>query len=408
MNYSEGCFTHEGAIVPTDINVILDKRDTKFVDSTDGEKEILNFSGIVLQDSKVFVSFPKHYQILESSIDDDIRLLFSTIMKHYQENQELYFTKSANLKTNFPFNSFFGIYNYYQKYGIYHEEIIETKSGYNGNVSWKETIRNSSKVVSKKGILFLPLRIKRIKKKQMLIGECMAYAIDYTIQLFSLFLNLPKVGGTSLQKNLIDNKSFILRELNSLKGDVFKDIHKKLLSDLINFFEQVPNGGTYYLKHYTFSSVWEKIVESYLNHHFVGIKSGKLIFDDSNRHSNSFHKEIFYPNKANLTQNIQPDHYLSRGKEQFIFDAKYYNKMDGINYKQVAYYFFLEKFSDTGPEYNKQKYTRTHNALILPGNQEQRIHFSFNPQFNNEESDFMIYEYYLDCKLGMELYISEK
>ena len=79
---------------------------------------------------------------------------------------------------------------------------------------------------------------------------------------FSLFLNLPRVGGSSLQKNFLENKNAILRELYSLKGEIFKDINKKLLSDLILFFEQVPHGGTYYLKHYTFSSVWEKMVES--------------------------------------------------------------------------------------------------------------------------------------------------
>lgn len=397
---------HEGKALSNNINVKLEKRDTIFVDTFSGENEMLNFAGVVIDGNNTFVSFPKHFESNDATVKKDIQLLFSTIMKHYQENQNLYFAKTANLKTNYPFNAFFDIYNYYAKFGIYHEKIVETRRGYNGNVSWKDTIKNSSKVVSEKGILFLPLRIKKVKRKQVLISECMAYAIDYTLQHFSLFLNLPRVGGSSLQKNFLENKNAILRELYSLKGEIFKDINKKLLSDLILFFEQVPHGGTYYLKHYTFSSVWEKMVENYLNYHFVKIDSGKLIFEETRVFRNSFGKATFYPNAANMGQNIQPDHYLGSNGEQYIFDAKYYNQIEGINYKQAAYYFFLENYSDDASNH-KKKYAITHNALILPGNKEQRVHFRFNPKFNSEEKSFVIYEYYLDCKKAMESYLNE-
>lgn len=405
MSYISSCYTNEGTVIPSHLSVKLDKRDTKFVNTSEGEKEILNFSGIIIQNGAILVSFPKHYKFSKNDIEEDIRLLFDTIKKHYNDNQKLYFNKSINLKTNYPFNAFFNIYSYYQKYGIYHEEEIETISGYNGKISWKDTIRSSSKIVSKSGILFLPLKVKRVKKRRVLIGECMAYAIDYTIRLFSLFLNLPRVGGNSLQKNFVENKNFILRELYSSKNEVFKDIHKKLIMDLIDFYERLPGGGTYYLKHYTFSSVWEKVVENYLNHYFTGIESGKLIFDEKSNQRNHFHKETFYPNEANMEQNIQPDHYFVKEGNQYIFDAKYYNGLTGINYKQVAYHFFLKNYSDKGPEYNVKKYKRTYTALILPGNKEQKIHFSLKPQYNSKESDFVIYEYYLNCKVGMEAYL---
>lgn len=398
--------SNEGKVLTGDVGVQFEKRDTRCIDTSSGEKEILNFTGFIIEQNNTFVSFPKHFNSNFTTVKKDIQLLFSTIMKHYQENQNLYFTKSVNLKTNYPFNAFFDIYNYYTKFGIYREEIIETRPGYSGNISWRKTIKNSSKVISKKGLVFLPLQVKRVKKKEVLISECMSYAIDYTLQHFSLFLNLPRVGGNSLQKNLLENKNIILRELYSLRGEIFKDIQKKLLSDLIIFFEQVPKGGTYYLKHYTFSSVWEKMVECYLNYHFINIDSGKLIFDDKKKLRNSFSKVTFYPNAANLEQNIQPDHYLEKNNEQFIFDAKYYNKIDGINYKQVAYYFFLKNYSEDGSSH-KKKYSITHNALILPGTKEQQVHFSFNPKFNSEEQLFTIYEYYLDCRKAMESYLNE-
>lgn len=397
-------FSNEGQILPEKINVSLERRDTIIVIDDNRESEILNFSGIIQQGNNIFVSLPKNYITNKMTLLEDIQLLFKTIMKHHQNNQELYFTKSANLKTNYPFNAFFDIYNYYQKFGIYHEEIIETKEGYSGNVSWKETLNKSTKVVSKKGILFLPLRIKKSNQKEVFISECMAYAIDYTIKQFSIFLNIPIVGGQSLKKNLINNKTYIIRELYNLKREIFKDVHKKLLEDLIIFFENIPSGGTYYLKHYTFSTIWENIVEKYLNYHFVKIVSNKLIFDDEKKMRNTFKKTIFYPNAANETQNIQPDHYFTKDKEQFIFDAKYYKNINGIDYKQLAYYFLLDKISD---ETHRKKYKITHNALILPGNKEQKVHFIFKPEFNRDESSFIIYEYYLDVKKGMNVYINE-
>ncbi|MDQ2234439.1 hypothetical protein [Ligilactobacillus animalis] len=305
--------------------------------------------------------------------------------------------------------TFFDIYNYYQKYGLYHENIIETQQGYSGNILWKQTIRNSAKVVSKKGILFLPLKIKKIRPKQVLISEFMSYAIEYTLQNFSMFLNMPGIveNRNILQRNFIDNKDHIIRELRSLRNKVYKDIHKKLVSDLINFYEQLAIGGIYYLKHYTFSAIWEKMVERYLNNHFQDIESNKMIFNKEKSFQNNFHKEIFYPNKMNSIQNIQPDHYMTRGDKQFIFDAKYYNCVRGINYKQVAYYFFLERLSEDAPLFLKKKYSKTYTALILPGDIEQKIHFKFNSEFNSLEKDFVILEYYLNVRDAITSYLSE-
>lgn len=409
MEYLNILCSNEGEGVPDNLNVMLDKRDTSIIDTSNGEKEIISFTGIVIQDGKMFVSFPKNFKFNSMDIYQDIQMLFKTIMKHRQDNQNLYLKKSVNLKTNYPFNAFFDIYNYYQKYGLYHENIIETQQGYSGNILWKQTIRNSAKVVSKKGILFLPLKIKKIRPKQVLISECMSYAIEYTLQNFSMFLNMPGIveNRNILQRNFIDNKDHIIRELRSLRNKVYKDIHKKLVSDLINFYEQLAIGGIYYLKHYTFSAIWEKMVERYLNNHFQDIESNKMIFNKEKSFQNNFHKEIFYPNKMNSVQNIQPDHYMTRGDKQFIFDAKYYNCVRGINYKQVAYYFFLERLSEDAPLFLKKKYSKTYTALILPGDIEQKIHFKFNSEFNSLEKDFVILEYYLNVRDAITSYLSE-
>ncbi|MEB5648792.1 hypothetical protein [Mammaliicoccus sciuri] len=173
-----------------------------------------------------------------------------------------------------------------------------------------------------------------------------------------------------------------------------------MISNLILFFEDLPSGGTYYLKHYTFSSIWEKIVEHYLNYHFEKIAFGELIFKNNLNYHNQFTKHVFHPNILNEKQNIQPDHYFYKNGEQYIFDAKYYNKLDGIDYKQLAYYFILKNYSEKKSLDFVKKHKITHNALLLPGDRQQKIHFKFKPEYNPEESNFIIYEYYLNVKKG--------
>ena len=57
----------------------------------------------------------------------------------------------------------------------------------------------------------------------MLISEFMSYAIEYTLQNFSMFLNMPGIveNRNILQRNFIDNKDHIIRELRSLRNKVY-------------------------------------------------------------------------------------------------------------------------------------------------------------------------------------------
>lgn len=394
-------FGNEGRAIPKGVGVNLSKRDTSIHELSDIEEEVLNFTGIIIEDKQIFVSFPKQYIPSDTDITEDIDLLFTTLMRHKKENQDLYINKSINFKTNFPFNAFFEIYNYYTKYGIYKEDNTKIQTGYNGKVAWKHTIKNSSKVIGQNGLVFLPLQIKSIDRKETLLSEFMLYAIDYTLELFYTFWKRPLVNGYILQKKYIYNKSYVLENLYLIEKKLFKDIHKRLVHSLIDFFRAVTAGGQYFFKHYSFSSVWEDMINKYLNYNFIGEYNKKLYFKPSAQKRNNFKKAVFHPNLVNKNQNIQPDCYLVDNENQYIFDAKYYNEINGINYKQIVYYFCLKNYRT-----ESSKYTQTINALILPGHNRQQIHFQFDPIYNNEESGFYIIECYLNIKSVMKLYIS--
>lgn len=392
-------YGNEGKVVPKGIEVDLAKRDIYILDSLNGEEEILNFTGIIIEDKQIFVSFPKQYIPNKKDISSDIELLLATLIRHKQENQDLYINKSINLKTNFPFNAFSEIFDYYKKYGVYKEDNTKIQKGYSGKVAWKNTIQSSKKVISKNGLIFLPLQIKIIDRKDTLLSEFMIYAIDYTLELFYTLWKKPLINGYILQKKYINNKAYVIEQLHSIEKNLYKDMHKRLVSSLIDFYENITSGGQYFIKHYSFNSIWEDMVEKYLNYNFIGVDNKKLCFQISLHKRNNFKKSIFYPNLVNKSQNIQPDHYLIDDEFQYIFDSKYYNEINGINYKQIVYYFCLKNY-----QLGSLKPRQTINALILPGNSRQQIHFQFNPTYNNDESDFYIIECYLNIKDVMKAY----
>lgn len=391
----------DGSPIPKNVTVTLDKRDTSINDTSDGEIEVLNFTGFIIEENQIFVSFPKHYKPNCTDLNSDIELLFRTLMKHKQENQSLYLDKSLNLKTNFPFNAFFEIYQYYKKYGIFKEEHTNIRDGYSGKIDWKKSIRTSTKVVGKNGLVFLPLQIKKLEYQSVLLSELMIYAIDFTLHTFGNFLKYPLIDGQILRKDYIRHKDFVLDELYSREKTLFKDIHKRLVKSLIDFFEHITLGGKYFFKTYTFNCIWESMVEKYLNYHFFKEENNKLVFLPALSKIHNFKKATFHPNLVNKSQNIQPDHYLVEDGIQYIFDSKYYSKIETLNYKQLAYYFLLKDL-----KHKKFDHNRTINALILPGNKAQKIHFKVNPIYNCSDLDFCILEYYLDVKEAMIVFNS--
>ena len=58
-------YSFEGKEIDKKTFPFLEDRDTAIVQTGQGKKEVLTFSGIVLEKNKVFVSFPKHFKVLD-------------------------------------------------------------------------------------------------------------------------------------------------------------------------------------------------------------------------------------------------------------------------------------------------------------------------------------------------------
>lgn len=372
------------------------------------DSEVYDFVGLVCKQDQTLVVFPKHFYSQdklnelfndETYILNDIVLLFDVIQKYLlnQNPKALKYAgptavnllseeagKRLEFESEYPFASFFSIYSYFQQFGIYTERVTKTKIGYKGKISWKDTIRKSAKIYNGQNLLHFPLYIKENKSKQVFISDCMAFAIDYTLERFSFLFNLPKTNHKKLSFDFFENSEYVVKHLQSIKNEVFKDINRKLIFDLIEFYSGLNEhrrGGDIHIKIKYFNLVWEDMVGHYLNNHFKSVDDeNKMVFDINNFNSKTtFSKKSFNVDKSDNQYTIEPDHYFIDDEKQYIFDAKYFDNLASLNYKQYSYHEMLK---------SKIEDNNTVSALMLPSENDNstEIHFILSDEYTLENT----------------------
>lgn len=383
------------------------------------KKYKLDFVGFCIKNNKILAVLPKHFydnidieELDLTSQEKDIELLFNVICKYNREKKstlkaEKYIGHESDFISDYPFEEFYSIYEYYQKYGIYKENEEIIKPNTKGKISWKTTINKADIIFNEDNLNFLPLYSKNKNTKNVFIGECMSFVINHTIRNFSYFIKLPLVSNYKSNFNFLINKDFTLRELYQYKNSIFRDKERKLINDLISFFENYDKtcySGNIHFKINYFNRIWERMVNKYLNDFFVGVDSDRneLIFEKG-KDSVSFQPKKF--DDIDISENkfsIIPDHFFDEGKNLYVFDSKYYEHIDDLNYKQVTYTLLLGN-SKMGREKN------IYSALLLPGNRKNRLHIVLNTPYQQMKPgcNFII-EQYLDVKKLMKNYLNMK
>lgn len=409
-------FIQEGREIPTEVfsefENAFENEDYYFSKGTIKS----NFTGIIIENGKVLACFPKHFfgkeELNREYIEKIkgkyyIRLLLKVIIKSATKKSERSLGIAKDVFSSFPFKSFYRIYEYYKKFGLFSETIDNFKYGYSGKINWKKTIENSPLIVNEKSVMYLPMVIQKKENKDVFITKCMAFAIDSTIDLMKYIIKFDKTG---IDYSNIDfsKKDIILKKLHKYSREVFKDKDKMLIKNLIIFFKNIDGGSqNLYIKANTFSLIWEEMVENYLNNYFIGMdsKGQYLKFSDTRlKPKLNFENRLFIPDASSENiYSLELDHYLNEDENVYIFDSKYYNEISKLDYKQVSYYYLTRGFDS---HLGKNIY----NALITPqsvnGRGSFKIHFRLKNEFNNENRDFVITEQYLNMKKVMKEYIS--
>ncbi|WP_410496834.1 hypothetical protein QTL86_06515 [Cellulosilyticum sp. ST5] len=412
-------YGQDGMIVSEELIMLFDLGTKEMRYSSTLRKNVFDIVGFIFREEKILVVFPKNYYE-EAQINSlnsthleqhkDIRLLFNVIQK-YREREKTNASARSHIgsqdgyDSDYPFKAFYEVYDYYQRYGLYKEKEEKVVQGTKGRISWKDTIVKSNKVISGGNLIFTPFYVKKKNFNSVFLTECMVFIIDYTIDQFQDFLTLKKTG-VRCKFDYLNNIDYVLQQLKTSSNSVFKDVNKRLIESMIEFFEQYrgkARGGNLHIKVRYFDMIWQKMIASFINKHFSGIDSvtGAAIFDMSIQHSvMTFQDKTFNDiDDSPHHFSIDIDHLAYESGTLFIFDSKYYVDIKELNYKQLSYNELLR--------YHYPGMTEMYNILILPGMNSSKIHFSFAAGYKGPRIvGTKIIEQYVRPQIVMEDYIA--
>lgn len=414
-------YGQDGEVVDDKIKKLFELDEKELRWSSSHGTSVYSVVGFVFKENNILVVFPKHYYTNTElslfngknlELTEDIELLYNVI-KRYNEKKNItahaqaYMGAKEDFDSDYPFQPFYEIYGYFQKYGLYKEKSEEIVPNGSGRISWKKTISKANKIISDGNLIFLPLYSKKKNYNSVFVTDCMAFIIDYTIDHFHSFLNLKKTNHSSDRFDYFGNIEYVLMQLKQYSNTVFKDIHKQLLLSMIAFFEQYKDktkakGGNIHVKIRYFDMIWQDMMAQYLNKHFVKVDTAdnSLIFDTSLTSSSILFSDRTFGDIDDSTHNysIDVDHLAYNNNILYIFDSKYYFEAKELNYKQYSYNEILR--------YHFAGTTNIFNALLLPGNDSSLLHFSLSSKYQgSRKTGNTIIEQYLSIKEVMKDYL---
>lgn len=396
----------------------------------------LSFVGLVLSQAKdqILLSLPKTFepdskqandgQVKKSSKDwlKEAKLLLQVILQFFGEGNENVEAAELNIDQemgsylSYPLLSFWQVYEYYLKYGWFHQQEQESSLADHGRIDWHRTIQRAPKVFDDAGIFFGGYYRRLWSNQADFVTLCMQYVIFHTIKRFGPLLDIkyPEEMPSTLPDQM--DADITVAKLSELLAATFLDRDRELLTSLIDFFQGNSVNQEYtYMVVPQFQSVWEQMVKGYLNRHLDWEKvnadnEGCPCFSPANVDQPAkFSKKTMNVNtlekgdRQKRTGEMEPDYVYHSKSTLFIYDAKYYASNHPDLYKQLAYTLLLAANS------HHLKLNCLSVALLLPvkgGQEPQSVPvFSLDHNYNPQELPIKIYETYLDVHTVMEDYV---
>lgn len=385
---------------------VTDWKLESYCNTFNGIKKI-GFVGVILKKNRTLVSFPKHYEL--SSDRDSLVVEINKLINIIALNRisQGSFDFDDGNKDEFPIKAYLYVLDYYKKYGLYIAAEKYEEFGYEGNIDWNRTINKSNKIMQKKGIVFFPFVLRKVKDINMLISECMNYVLeDATLYRKHLQFIFPyKAVNLGDLNSKFSNVEYILKELYKVQNNYFKDSEKKLIKGLIEYFRWKSNHNEFVpLITFKFENYWESMINNYLRANFAGIKNDEILWSENTglrfekgrkEYVESFH--VLENKKQNLEKynsfQIEFDHLYVDDQIStiYLFDSKYFNsEMSGLNYKQAFYHYYLKE------KYPEMKII---NGLLIPTTKDYYIK---NHIDRSDLDGVKITEHYINLKLVLD------
>ena len=156
----------------------LKGRDYSRLNDLEESKSVLmcGFVGFVRRGDRLLVSIPKHYmrtghfkRLSYGQQLGHVRKVMQTITKFYRSPECSEYRKDSDIESDFALEAFYRIYDYFSIYGLYKERRKLVHEGYQGRLSWKETIRRSSKLIGGGHLIFAPFYVSKNQDLETLI-----------------------------------------------------------------------------------------------------------------------------------------------------------------------------------------------------------------------------------------------
>lgn len=359
----------------------------------------------ISKEETILVVYPKKYQYDVSQGLADFLPVFSAIQKTrtsrslLEGGPETSIDAFLNIDYNYPFGAFFQILNHYRRYGLYFDDV-RTVTPNRGKINWKRTIESTGFYPVNGRLAFHPLIRESSVRTNNFISEAMIFAINHTIDLFGPLIKANRISSGIQSKIDLESYGAVVQQLLRIRAETFNDRNLRLLDALIEFYRLTNHGRGFYFKSRNFAHIWQAVVGSILRKQkFELSPSGYPVFGFGSKEASSVSvRRVSSFNRANPSQSIEIDHFWLDGKTktQFVFDAKYYNELVDLDYKQV-FYTLLQSLS---PE--MQGYA-TISALVVPDVTDgSELHFSLTEDYSkslpNNISALDIYRLSLSCK----------
>lgn len=315
----------------------------------EGDKSKFDFVGIIRNEyDDLLAVFPKNYSFSKDKTAD-AKTLFGLLVDYENLVGNMATTQKSNMLESFPFNQFYYIYEYYERYGLPRLKNKMVKDSYSSRINWKETIRNSKKYINNGKLIMWGTKYDHANYKFSFLADCVIYAVNYTIEKFDIFLELEEIYDEPRMVITQELYPFVLEELYILKNETFIDLEAELINKLIEFFEKISRGYTSFIKTYAFYDIWEAMVEYYVSENnkiIGGIMGSKL-----NLEKTTFNLKTFVmsaPARRVSKEKIEIDHfYLDLSlKKAYVLDSKYRYEANSLDYKQLFYWIFVRDYLD--------------------------------------------------------------
>lgn len=362
-----------------DIDIINDGEEIKNIDKYKelgildycniyNKKATVGFVGVVIKKDKVVLSLPKKYELDKNvSSEEKIEILRKILNIFTSINVKSEGNVDVGENEQFPIKSYLELYGYYKRFGLYKSIEKYKESGFYGNVDWNRTINLKDKILQKNGIIFDSFIITKNRDVDVFLGECMDFVLSDASN-YSDILDIVRKYRSLYSNKIFNNIDLVIKILNSMKNRYFKDIEKKLIQNIINYFNwKSSSKDNFRLLTLNFEIYWEKMVDIYLNKKFVGYENDSIKWGKNQKYKFKKKTEVVEkPIKRNKPWEIELDHFCETEDTVYIFDSKYYNDISSLNYKQLFYSYHIKSLEEFK---NKKKI----NALLIPKSNNKNI-----------------------------------